>query len=88
MLIVSLQQGEEYIEEEKTEPAETHFKPEPYQQEQPSDDQNQITVEVIDKENLPNQDSSDMIFMIGVGWQEDGEWKYKNFISKKTHFAP
>jgi hypothetical protein len=37
-------------------------------------------------ENLPNQDSSDMIFMIGVGWQEGGEWKYKNFISKKTTY--
>lgn len=31
-------------------------------------------------DQLPEQRKSDMIFMIGVGWEEDDVWNYKNFI--------
>lgn len=33
-----------------------------------------------DFNNLPEQKTTDMIFMIGVGWEENGKWSYKNFI--------
>lgn len=32
-----------------------------------------------DFNDLPNQKSTDIIFMIGVGWDEGGKWNYKNF---------
>lgn len=32
-----------------------------------------------DFEDLPHQRSMDMIFMIGVGWEEDGKWVYRSF---------
>ena len=32
-----------------------------------------------DFSDLPNQKSTDMIFMIGVGWEEGGKWHHKNF---------
>lgn len=32
-----------------------------------------------DLDNLPSQSSTDMIFMIGVGWEEGGDWFYKTF---------
>lgn len=31
-------------------------------------------------ENIPEQNNTDMIFMIGVGWEEKGEWKYRSFV--------
>ncbi len=34
--------------------------------------------------DLPNQKSTDMIFMIGVGWEEGGEWHYTNFIANEA----
>ena len=37
-------------------------------------------------EQLPHQYPSDMIFMIGVGWDRDGDWEYKNFICKKATY--
>jgi len=37
-----------------------------------------------DFDNLPRQDPTDMIFMIGVGWEQDGEWVYKNFICNEA----
>lgn len=37
-------------------------------------------------ENLPYQHSTDMIFMIGVGWIEDNKWNYKNFICNKLEY--
>lgn len=40
-----------------------------------------------DFENLPNQDSTDIIFMIGVGWQENGSWKYKNYICNSATYS-
>lgn len=30
-------------------------------------------------EELPTQRKSNMIFMIGVGWEEEGVWKHRNF---------
>ena len=30
--------------------------------------------------DLPTQKSSNMIFMIGVGWEADGAWQHRNFI--------
>jgi hypothetical protein len=39
-----------------------------------------------DFNDLPNQKSTDMIFMIGVGWEENGKWNYKNYTcNKATH---
>ena len=36
--------------------------------------------------SLPEQPKTDMIFMIGVGWSDNGKWRYKNFTcSKPTH---
>ena len=37
-------------------------------------------------DNLPKQESSDMIFMIGVGWYEDNIWKYKNYICNESTY--
>jgi hypothetical protein len=35
---------------------------------------------------LPTQSKTDIIFMIGVGWCDEGQWRYKNFTcSKPTH---
>lgn len=36
--------------------------------------------------NLPKQGRSDMIFMIGVGWVVNGEWKYKSFICNDSTY--
>ena len=33
-------------------------------------------------EQLPKQENSSIIFMIGVGWEEDGDWRYQRFICK------
>ena len=33
-----------------------------------------------DFEQLPSQAPMDIIFMIGVGWEENGQWMYKSFI--------
>jgi hypothetical protein len=33
-----------------------------------------------DFDQLPEQRSSNMIFMIGVGWEADGAWQHRNFI--------
>lgn len=39
-----------------------------------------------DFNDLPRQDCTDMIFMIGVGWCENKQFRYKNFICKEpTH---
>jgi hypothetical protein len=36
--------------------------------------------------SLPKQPKTDMIFMIGIGWSESGQWRYKNFTClKATH---
>lgn len=36
--------------------------------------------------DIPVQKSTCMIFMIGVGWEENGSWKYKSFIcNQATH---
>ena len=32
-----------------------------------------------DFNDLPNQKNTDMIFMIGVGWEDQGKWCYKNY---------
>ena len=32
---------------------------------------------------LPAQSKTDIIFMIGVGWCDEGQWKYKNFTCSK-----
>jgi len=37
-------------------------------------------------DNLPNQSCTDMIFMIGVGWVDNGTWNYKNFICCKPTY--
>lgn len=34
--------------------------------------------------DLPVQKSMGMIFMIGVGWEENGSWKYKSFICNQA----
>jgi len=34
--------------------------------------------------DLPKQEKTDMIFMIGVGWDSNGVWKYKNFTCNKS----
>ena len=39
-----------------------------------------------DFSELPQQKSTDMIFMIGVGWVEGGIWKYKNFLCNKATY--
>jgi hypothetical protein len=31
-------------------------------------------------ENLPYQNNVNLIYAIGVGWKENGEWAYKNFV--------
>lgn len=33
-------------------------------------------------DNLPIQEKSEMIFMIGVGWEKNNKWTYKKFICK------
>ena len=33
---------------------------------------------------LPKQEKTDMIFMIGVGWDSNGVWNYKNFTCNKS----
>lgn len=33
-----------------------------------------------DFSNLPLQESTDMIFMIGAGWTEKGKWRYRTFV--------
>lgn len=35
-----------------------------------------------DFKHLPEQSCTDMIFMIGIGWDDNGSWKFKNFICK------
>ena len=40
----------------------------------------------VDFDHLPEQDCTDMIFMIGVGYEEEGVWKYKNFVCKETSY--
>ena len=35
-------------------------------------------------DTLPIQKSFNRIYLIGVGWMEDGEWKYKKFIAKEN----
>lgn len=37
-------------------------------------------------DNLPNQKTSDMIFMIGVYWKNKNEWQYTNFICKNSTY--
>jgi hypothetical protein len=37
-------------------------------------------------DELPVQKSNDMIFMIGIGWQEDGKWVYENFTCKEKTY--
>lgn len=39
-----------------------------------------------DFNSLPQQPSSDMIFMIGIGWIENNIWKYKNYICTKPTY--
>jgi hypothetical protein len=39
-----------------------------------------------DFNHLPEQACTDMIFMIGVGWEEDGVWNYKNYICTKPTY--
>ena len=39
-----------------------------------------------DFNHLPEQNCTDMIFMIGVGWEENKKWQYKNFICKSPTF--
>ena len=39
-----------------------------------------------DFNDLPNQKSTDMIFMIGVGWEENGKWNYNRYVcNEATH---
>ena len=33
--------------------------------------------------SLPEQPKTDMIFMIGIGWSDSGQWRYKNFTCSK-----
>ena len=37
-----------------------------------------------DFKNLPEQKTTDMIFMIGVGWSENGIWNYRNFTCNEA----
>ena len=37
-------------------------------------------------ENLPKQESSSIIFMIGIGWYKQNKWHYKNFICEKLDY--
>ena len=39
-----------------------------------------------DFKHLPEQNCTDIIFMIGVGWEENKKWIYKNFICEKPTF--
>lgn len=39
-----------------------------------------------DFNHLPNQYSTDMIFMIGVGWVEKGKWTFINFICNEATY--
>lgn len=39
-----------------------------------------------DFNHLPEQSCTDMIFMIGVGWEENKKWRYKNFICNSPTF--
>ena len=39
-----------------------------------------------DFSSLPVQSRTDMIFMIGVGWSDNGVWKYKNFTCANTTY--
>lgn len=39
-----------------------------------------------DFSELPHQKSTDMIFMIGVGWVDDNNWQYKNFICNSATY--
>ena len=36
--------------------------------------------------HLPEQSCTDMIFMIGVGWENNKKWQYKNFICNSPTF--
>jgi hypothetical protein len=38
-------------------------------------------------DNLPIQESMDIIFMIGVGWEEEGDWKYQSFTCANSSRA-
>ncbi len=40
-----------------------------------------------DFDHLPNQDSTDIIFMIGVGWEENGNWCYRNYICNRATYS-
>lgn len=40
-----------------------------------------------DFNNLPEQACADMIFMIGVGFEENGKWVYKNFTCKDQTYT-
>lgn len=37
-------------------------------------------------DNLPEQPCTDMIFMIGVGWCDNGSWQYINFICNNVSY--
>jgi hypothetical protein len=37
-------------------------------------------------DNLPNQKTSDMIFMIGIYWKNKNKWEYTNFICKNSTY--
>lgn len=39
-----------------------------------------------DFNELPDQSCTGMIFMIGVGWSENGIWNYKNYICRKPTY--
>lgn len=39
-----------------------------------------------DFNRLPEQPKTDMIFMIGIGWEETGSWHYKSLICKKDTY--
>lgn len=41
---------------------------------------------ILEDEVFPNHPKREQIFMIGVGWEENGVWKYKDFTCKKLTF--
>jgi hypothetical protein len=38
-------------------------------------------------DSLPRQEKTDMIFMIGVGWEAEGSWKYKCFLCNAANHS-
>lgn len=36
--------------------------------------------------HLPEQNCTEMIFMIGVGWSQNGVWKYTNWVSERPTY--